>query len=110
MTILLQRDTPSFRIVAQLATPALRIRAEEFRAEVGRSTVFHHALLRYAHDMLSETSRAFVCHRFHSTAQRLSRLLLVVGERAGSDPLAPTPEPVAPVMGLPRAHVRTAPG
>jgi CRP-like cAMP-binding protein len=108
LPILLHSDTTSFRIVAQLSTPTLRIRAEELRAEVGRSTLFHHALLRYAHEMLGETSRAFVCHRFHSTAQRLSRWLLVVGERAGSDTLELTHESMAHILGVPRSLVTTA--
>jgi hypothetical protein len=71
--------------MAQLSSAALRIRAEQLRAELGRSTLFHQLLLHYAHDVLSEISRAFVCHRVHSTAQRLSGWLLSVGDRAGSD-------------------------
>ena len=108
LPILLHSDATSYRIVAQLSTSALRIRAEPLRAELARSTLFHHALLRYTHDMLSETSRAFVCQRFHSTAQRLSRWLLVVGERAGSDTLEVTHESMAHVLGVPRSLVTTA--
>lgn len=92
LPIILHSDTTSYRIMAQLSSAALRIRAEELRAELGRSTLFHKSLLRYAHDVLIEISRAFVCHRFHSTAQRLSRWLLLVGERAGSDTLELTHE------------------
>jgi CRP-like cAMP-binding protein len=108
LPILLRSDTTSYRIVAQLSTSALRIRAEALRAEVGRSIPLHTALLRYAHDVLTETSRAFVCHRFHSIAQRLSRWLLVVGERAGSDTLDVTHESMAHVLGVPRSVVTTA--
>ena len=108
LPIVLHSDTTSYRIVAQLSTSALRIRAEALRAEIGRSTPFNRSLLRYAHDVLSETSRAFVCHRFHSTAQRLSRWLLVVGDRAGSDTLDLTHESMAHVLGVPRSLVTTA--
>ena len=108
LPIILHSDTTSYRIVAQLPTAAVRIRAEALRAELGRSTLFHHSLLRYAHDALSEISRAFVCHRFHSTAQRLSGWLLSVGERAGLDTLELTHESMAHVLGVPRSVVTTA--
>ena len=108
LPIVLHSETTSYRIVAQLSSAALRIRAEALRAELGRSTLFHQPLLRYAHDVLSETSRAFVCQRFHSTAQRLSRWLLVVGDRAGSDTLELTHESMAHVLGVPRSVVTTA--
>ena len=108
LPIVLHSDTTSYRIVAQLPTAALRIRAEVLRAEVAHSTLFHQSLLRYAHDVLSEISRAFVCHRVHSTAQRLSAWLLVVGDRAGSDTLNLTHESMAHVLGVPRSVVTTA--
>ena len=83
LPIILHSDTTSYRIVAQLPTAAVRIRAEALRAELGRSTLFHHSLLRYAHDVLSEISRAFVCHRFHSTAQRAPQWLAAQRRRSG---------------------------
>ena len=108
LPIVLHSETTSYRIVAQLSSAALRIRAEALREEIGRSTLLHTSLLRYAHDVLSETSRAFVCQRFHSTAQRLSRWLLVVGDRAGSDSLDLTHESMAHVLGVPRSVFTTA--
>ena len=108
LPIILHSDTTSYRIVAQLPTAAVRIRAEALRAELGRSTLFHQLLLHYAHDVLSEISRAFVCHRVHSTAQRLSGWLLSVGDRAGSDTLELTHESMAHILGVPRSVLTTA--
>ena len=108
LPIVLHSDTTSYRIVAQLPTAAQRIRAEDLRAELGRSALFQKSLLRYTHDVLSEISRAFVCHRFHSTSQRLSRWLLIVGDRAGSDTLELTHESMAHALGVPRSVVTTA--
>ena len=108
LPIVLHSDTTSYRIVAQLPTAAVRMRAEALRAELGRSTLFHQSLVRYAHDVLSEISRTFVCHRVHSTAQRLSGWLLIVGDRAGSDTLELTHESMAHVLGVPRSVVTTA--
>jgi CRP-like cAMP-binding protein len=108
LPIVLHSETTSYRIVAQLPTAAVRIRADALRTELTRSTPFHQSLLRYAHDVLNDVSRAFVCHRFHSTAQRLSGWLLIVGDRAGSDALDLTHESMAYVLGVPRSVVTTA--
>ena len=108
LPIVLHSDTTSYRIVAQLPTAALRIRADALRAELARSILFHQSLLQYAHDVLGDISRAFLCQRFHSTAQRLSRWLLIIGDRAGSDTLELTHESMAHVLGVPRSVVTTA--
>ncbi|HLG56008.1 MAG TPA: Crp/Fnr family transcriptional regulator [Vicinamibacterales bacterium] len=108
LPIVLHSDTTSYRVVAQLSTAALRMRAEALRAELGRSSSFHKSLLRYAHDVLSETSRSLVCHRFHSPSQRLSRWLLGAGDRLGSDTLDLTHEGLAHVLGIPRTAVTEA--
>ncbi len=108
LSIVLHSEATSYRIVAQLATAAVRVRAEILRAELGRSSALHHALLRYAHDVLSETARSLVCHRFHSSSQRLSRWLLGAGDRVGSDTLDLTHECLAHVLGIPRTAVTEA--
>ena len=108
LPIILHSETTSYRIVAQLTTAAVRIRADALQAELARSPQFHQSLLRYTHDVLDEIARAFVCHRVHSTAQRLSGWLLIVGERAGSDTLDLTHESMAHTLGVPRSVVTTA--
>jgi CRP-like cAMP-binding protein len=108
LPIVLHSEATSYRIVAQLSTTAVRIRADVLRAELKRSSALHQSLLRYANDVLSETARSLVCHRFHSSSQRLSRWLLGAGDRVGSDTLDLTHECLAHVLGLPRTAVTEA--
>jgi hypothetical protein len=46
-----------------------------------------------------------VCHRFHSTSQRLSRWLLAAQDRLHSDVVEVTQESLARVLGVPRPAV-----
>jgi CRP-like cAMP-binding protein len=108
LPIVLHSETTSYRIVAQLSTAAVRIGAEALRVELKRSSCLLQSLLHYAHDVLSETSRSLVCHRFHSSSQRLSRWLLGAGDRLGSDTLDLTQEGLAHALGIPRTAVTAA--
>ena len=108
LPILLHSETTSYRIVAQLSTAAVRVSADALRTELGRSSALLQSLLRYAHDVLCETSCSLVCHRFHSSSQRLSRWLLGAGDRFGSDSLDLTHECLASALGIPRTAVTAA--
>jgi CRP-like cAMP-binding protein len=94
--------------VAQLSTAAVRLNAEALRTELGRSSALLQSLLRYAHDVLGEAARSLVCHRFHSSSQRLSRWLLGAGDCFGSDTLDLTHECLAHALGIPRTAVTAA--
>jgi CRP-like cAMP-binding protein len=108
LPILLHSETTSYRIVTQLSTAAVRLSADALRTELGRSSALLQSLLRYAHDVLGEAARSLVCHRFHSSSQRLSRWLLGAGDCFGSDTLDLTHECVAHALGIPRTAVTAA--
>jgi CRP-like cAMP-binding protein len=105
LPIVLHGVTTPYQVTVQVEGTAWRIRATTLRAELDRHRVLQETLLRYCDDVQREVAQAVVCHRFHSTSQRLSRWLLAAQDRLHSDVVEVTQESLARVLGVPRPAV-----
>lgn len=105
LPIVLDGDVAPYQATVQVGSEAWCIRAGSLRSELGRHGVLQHSLLRYGHDVQREIAQAVVCHRFHSTSQRLSRWLTAAQDRLHSDVVEVTQEALARVLGAPRTAV-----
>ncbi len=103
-----QARTVSYRIMIQMPTDALRIKAETLRTAFDHHADLRGLLLRYAHRLLGHVSQSAVCHRFHTVTQRLARRLLMARDRMDSDTVALTQELIASLLGIPRTGVTMA--
>jgi CRP-like cAMP-binding protein len=106
--IVLNASSASYRMVVQLATHALRIRADTLKTEFDRSPHLRQVLLRYTRTLLAQISQSAVCHRFHTATQRLARRLLIARDRVDSDTVEITQEFMANMLGIPRTGVTMA--
>jgi CRP-like cAMP-binding protein len=105
LPIALQGVTSPYQVTVQVTGAAWRIRASDLRGELARHGAIEQTLLRYGHDLQREIAQAVVCHRFHSTSQRLSRWLLAAQDRLHSDVIEVTQESLARVLAVPRTAV-----
>jgi CRP-like cAMP-binding protein len=87
---------------------AWRMKADILRAEFRRGAALHDLLLQYTHGLLAQVSQSAVCHRFHTSSQRLSRWLLMACDRVDSDTLELTQDSLACVLGIQRTYVNAA--
>jgi CRP-like cAMP-binding protein len=94
-----------WRVTVQLRADVLRLSAPALRAELARGGQLQDLLLRFAHTTLTQVTQSAVCHRFHTTEQRLCRWLLTAGDRARSDTFRLTQESIAQMLGVPRTSV-----
>lgn len=106
--IVLNASSASYRMVVQLPTHALRVRADTLRTEFDRSPHLRQLLLRYTRTLLAQISQSAVCHRFHTATQRLARRLLIARDRVDSDTVEITQEFIANMLGIPRTGVTMA--
>ncbi len=100
--------TKPFRGIVQVPGTALLARASNLRRHFQRGAAFHDALLRYYDYLLVQISYLGICNNNHSIEQRLSRWLLMVGDRAGTNQLQFTQDAIAAVLGTRRATISVA--
>lgn len=105
LPILLHGVTAPYQVTVQVDGAAWRIRAAALRAELDRHGAVEQVLLQYVHDVQREFTQAVLCHRFHSTSQRLSRWLLAAQDRLHSNVIDVTQESLARTLGVPRTAV-----
>jgi CRP-like cAMP-binding protein len=82
--------------------------ATVFRAEVARSTVVLHLLLRFTQALITQMAQTAVCNRHHSVRQQLSRLLLLILDRSAGNELNMTHDAIANTLGVRRESVTEA--
>jgi CRP-like cAMP-binding protein len=85
--------------------PALRMKAEAFRSEVGRDSTLQGLLQRYTDYFLAMVSYTAACTRFHSVYQRCCYWLLMMHDRVGADQFGLTQEFLSHMLGVRRAGV-----
>lgn len=105
LPIVLHDAFAPYQVLVQVDATALRIRASLLSAELERHGSLEHLLLRYGHNQQREIAQAVVCHRFHSTSQRLSRWLVAAQAKLQSDDIKLTHESLARILGVPRTAV-----
>ena len=101
------RTTPNL-VVVQSAGGAVKMKAEVLKREFKRSSSLQDVLLPYAHAVLTQSAQSASCHRYHSPQERLSRLLLMIHDRAGADEFRVTQEFMSQMLGTRRATVTEA--
>jgi CRP-like cAMP-binding protein len=93
------------RAVAQMNMTALRIRVDDFLANVHDDHPLLKRLERFAGVTLAALSQIAGCNRLHRAEQRLCRWLLMIRDRANSDELPITHDLLALMVGTRRASV-----
>jgi CRP-like cAMP-binding protein len=91
--------------VCQVPGVAERLRAEDFKLAVARSSSLHDLLHRYANVLLDQVALNLACSRLHRAPARLVRWLLHAHDYVGADQLRLTHEFLAELLGLRRATV-----
>lgn len=86
--------------VVQSAGAALVIRATDVEEEFRRVGPLHNAILRYTHVLLTQVAQTATCNRHHTLEERLSRWLLMMRDRVGSNTLALTEEFLSWMLGV----------
>jgi len=108
LPIVLDADTAQYEVKVLVSGSAWRIRADTLRAEFRRGAALHDLLLLYTNSLLAQVSQSAICHRFHTSSQRLSRWLLTARDRVDSDSLELTQDSLAYVLGIQRTYVSAA--
>ena len=87
---------------------ALRLPAAVLKKEAKRSSRMREMMLNYANALLEQSAQLAACHRYHTPRARLTRLLLMIDDRAASSELRITQDLLAHLLGTRRATVTQA--
>jgi CRP-like cAMP-binding protein len=101
--------TPDKAIV-QLSGGAMRMGADQLRAETRFGSPLQQLLLRYALTFLTVISQSIACSQHHDIEQRLARLLLTLNHYAGSQEFSMVQSSLAGLLGVRRAGITGAAG
>ena len=96
------------RAVVQGTGRAMSMKAADFQAECTRGGAINEILRRFANSMMVQISQSSVCFRFHLIEQRLSRWLLMTGDRMETDDFKVTQEFLSNMIGVRREAVNRA--
>lgn len=102
--------SPNEYATVQVQGEGYRIPAGALREEFNRGGALHDLMLRYLRVLLGQTSQIALCNRLHPVEERLSRWLLMVGDRIGTDSFDLTQELIAQMLGVHRPGVTVAAG
>jgi len=86
--------------IVQSAGTALVVSATDIDDEFKRVGPLHDAILRYTHVLLTQVTQTATCNRHHTLEERLSRWLLMMGDRVESNTLALTEEFLSWMLGV----------
>ena len=98
------------RVIVQVAGSALRIRAKELDAVLGRCPVLRRRLYRYAQEVAAQAAQIAACNRLHNSEQRLARWLLMSQDRMNGEAVSLRQEFLSHMLGMRRASVSVALG
>src|SRR4030095_1117873 len=98
----------SYQAVVLVTGGARQIPVEILRHGCGRHSALRQPILKYAHAMFTQVVQTSACNRFHTTKQRLTRVLLIVQDRLNADMLPFTQESLAELLGTDRGSVTRA--
>jgi CRP-like cAMP-binding protein len=95
----------NLRAFAQVPGVALRMAADDLRAEVAENAPLRDLLHRYTQALFSLTAQAAACNRIHTAGQRLALWLALCRDRVGVDTFPLTQEFMAQMVGVQRTTV-----
>jgi CRP-like cAMP-binding protein len=110
LPIFMEVTTSSNLAVIQGEGSALKMKAGIFRKECRGDGTLPRLLRRYTHSLLTQISQTAVCNHFHPIDARLSRWLLMTGDRMGADEFQLTQEFLSNMLGVRREGVNKAAG
>jgi CRP-like cAMP-binding protein len=108
IALLMGGGSTSTGAVVNTGGEGYRMDAAAFRAEIARSSVVLHLLLRYTQALITQMAQTAVCNRHHSLHQQLSRLLLLILDRSPDNELNLTHGAIADTLGVRRESVTEA--
>jgi len=106
--VILKDGKTHYEVSVQIATDALRIRAEILEEEFRKGGALQEFVLRYLNLLIGQVSQLSICNRFHSMGKALSRWLLIAQDLVNSDSLNLTQESISHALGVPRTGVTMA--
>lgn len=98
------------KAVVQLSGGAMRMSADELRAQTRFGSPLQLLLLGYALTFLAVISQSVACSQHHDIEQRLARLLLTLNHYAGSREFSIVQASLAGLLGVRRAGITAAAG
>lgn len=98
------------KAVVQLSGSAMRMSADELRAETRFGSPLRQLLLGYALTFLAVISQSVACSQHHVIEQRLARLLLTLNHYAGWREFPMVQASLAGLLGVRRAGITGAAG
>jgi CRP-like cAMP-binding protein len=105
-----EERAPSLSMVQVASDVCYRLRAMEFREEMGRRGAFHQLMMRYMHAHVGLIMQSTACNAMHTVEQRLARWLLMAHDRVGVDDFPLTQEFLAMMLGVSRPSVTIVAG
>lgn len=108
--LMLGVETSQYRVVAQGACEAYRLRAEGVAWMMDQDSVLRRLALSYTHALMAQLAQGAVCNRHHAVEQQLCRWLLFSLDLRGGDQLEVTQELIAGMLGVRREAVTEAAG
>lgn len=95
----------NLRAFSQVPGLALRMPADDLRAEVAENTPLRELLYRYTQALFSFTAQAAACNRIHTADQRLALWIALCHDRVGTDTFPLTQEFMADMVGVQRTTI-----
>lgn len=108
MALFLGVNVSPVRMLVQGSGTAMRIRATEFRHELGRNPALRRSLNRYLYGFMAQVAQTTGCNRFHQIGARLARWLLMTHDRVASNQFQLTHEFLAHMLGVRRSGITLA--
>ncbi len=96
--------------MVQIKGTAMELPVSVLMEEFERSKTLRGLLLSTLQALVTQTAQTALCNRLHSVEERLSRWLLVIGDRIGSNEFELTQEFIAHMLGTRRSGVTVACG
>ena len=92
-------------LISQVPGEALRMKRDDFRAQLALNPEFDAAMRHYAGVMLALVAQSAACNRAHHVDQRCARWLLMTHDQSASDTFPITQEFLAQMLGVSRPSV-----
>jgi CRP-like cAMP-binding protein len=94
-----------YSLIVQLPGLSLRAPRALIREHIMTCSTLHELLMNHSQSVIQQLTQSALCNRFHSSIERLSRWLLLLAERAGTERFELTHEFAARMLGAPRSAV-----
>lgn len=105
LSILLGITESLSRVVVQVPSGCLRMRADRLKAAIGQDTPLRRLLLLYNGAYIVQVSQGVACNGLHSVQRRCCRWLLMTQDRVVAEEFPITHEFLAQMLGVRRSSV-----